>query len=50
MQLLFEPNNQGSRPWYGNFDLGIGFANHPRWWEIAVHFIFFSVILSVKRK
>ena len=49
MKIKFVKTNTGSRWFYGNFDLGILFDNHPRFMNVIVGMVFWRLVISVDR-
>lgn len=50
MSIKFQRPATGSKPWYGNFSLGLLFDNHPRFTTVITALVFFEIVISVKDK
>lgn len=46
MSIKLEWPTIGSRPWFGNFTLGVMVDSHPRFFNFIVGLIFFNVVIS----
>lgn len=50
MTLSLQKPTTGSKPWYGNFSLGVMVDNHPRFTNIIIAFVFVEVVVSFVAK
>lgn len=48
MALHVQKPTIGSKPWYGNFSLGILVDNHPRFTSLILALVFIEIVLSWK--
>jgi hypothetical protein len=39
---------RGSKPWYGNFSLGLMIDNHPRFTNIIIALMFVELVIAFK--
>jgi hypothetical protein len=49
MEVCTQRPHVGSRPWYGNFSLGLMIDNHPRFTNIIIALIFVEIVFSWER-
>lgn len=49
MSPIWQTTTRGSRPYYGNFCLGLEFNSHPRFREYVLNLIWFSVGIEFRR-
>lgn len=46
MKIGIQRPTKGSKPWYGNFTLGLMVDNHPRFTNVIVALVVVEVIIS----
>lgn len=46
MKISLQRPTTGSKPWYGNFSLGILVDNHPRFTNVILALVFVELVVS----